>query len=83
MVKNPPADDAEMWAQFLGWEDPLEKEMATHFSILTWKIPQGHKEREHAHTYLLCAKNSSCTRRKALKAIGLVPKELTAWRADE
>ena len=25
--------------QFLGWEDPLEKEMATHFSILAWKSP--------------------------------------------
>ena len=24
--------------QSLGWEDPLEKEMATHFSILAWKI---------------------------------------------
>ena len=29
----------EMWARSLGWEDPLEKEMATHSSILTWKIP--------------------------------------------
>ena len=27
-----------MWIQFLGWEDPLEEEMATHFSILAWKI---------------------------------------------
>ena len=25
--------------QFLGWEDPLEKEMATHSGTLTWKIP--------------------------------------------
>ena len=25
--------------QFMGWEDPLEKEMATHSSILAWKIP--------------------------------------------
>ena len=29
----------EMWVQSLGQEDPLEKEMATHSSILTWKIP--------------------------------------------
>ena len=29
----------EMQVQFLGWEDPLEKEMATHSSILTWRIP--------------------------------------------
>ena len=28
-----------MWARFLGWEDPLEKEMATHSSILAWRIP--------------------------------------------
>ena len=28
-----------MWVQSLGWEDPLEKEMATHFSILSWRIP--------------------------------------------
>ena len=27
------------WAQSLGWEDPLEKEMAPHSSILAWKIP--------------------------------------------
>ena len=38
MVKNPPAKE-KMWVQSLGPEDPLEKEMATHFSILTWKIP--------------------------------------------
>ena len=29
----------ETQAQSLGWEDPLEKEMATHSSILAWKIP--------------------------------------------
>ena len=29
----------ETWVQFLGWEDPLEKEMATHSSILAWKNP--------------------------------------------
>ena len=27
-----------MWIQSLGWEDPLEKEMATHSSILAWEI---------------------------------------------
>ena len=30
----------ETWVQSLDWEDPLEKEMATHFSILAWEIPQ-------------------------------------------
>ena len=29
----------ETWVQSLGWEDHLEKEIATHSSILTWKIP--------------------------------------------
>ena len=31
----------ETWVQFLGWEDPLEKEIATHFSILAWEILQS------------------------------------------
>jgi len=29
----------ETWVQSQGWEDPLEKEMATHSSILVWRIP--------------------------------------------
>ena len=29
----------ETWVQSLGWEDPLEKEMATHSSILAWRVP--------------------------------------------
>ena len=38
LVKNPPA----MWetrVQSLGWEDPLEKGMATHSGILAWRLP--------------------------------------------
>ena len=38
MVKNPPAVE-ETWVSSLGQEDPLEKGMATHSSILAWKIP--------------------------------------------
>jgi len=38
MVKNPPAM-RETWVLSLGWEDPLEKGMATHSSILAWRIP--------------------------------------------
>ena len=34
-VKNPPAM-WETWVRSLGWEDPLEKEMVTHSSILAW-----------------------------------------------
>ena len=29
----------ETWVRSLGWEDPLEKEMATHSSTLAWRIP--------------------------------------------
>ena len=42
MVKNPPAmQDTQI--RSLGQEDPLEKEMATHFSILVWEIPWTEK----------------------------------------
>ena len=41
-VKNPPAmqETQEMQVQSLGWEDPMQKGMATHSSILAWKIPR-------------------------------------------
>ena len=38
MVKNPPAM-RETWVQSLGWEDLLEKGLAIHPIILSWKIP--------------------------------------------
>ena len=38
MVKKPPAMQ-ETWVRSLGGEDPLEEGMATHSSILTWRIP--------------------------------------------
>ena len=38
LVKNLPAM-RETWVQSLGWEDPLEKGMATHSSILAWRTP--------------------------------------------
>jgi len=37
-VKNPPAI-WDTWVKSLGWEDTLEKGMATHSSILAWEIP--------------------------------------------
>ena len=53
MVKNPPAMQ-ETWVRSLGWGDPLEEGLATHFSILAWRIhgqrslvgynPSGRKE---------------------------------------
>ena len=66
MVKHLPAMQ-ETWVQSLGQEDPLEKEMATHSSILAWEFhgqrslaaysPWGHKELDmtewltHTHTH--------------------------------
>ena len=40
-VKNLPAtqETQETWVQSLGWEDPMEKEMATYSRILVWKTP--------------------------------------------
>ena len=66
MVKNLPAM-LETWVQSLGWEDPMEKEMAAHSSILAWKIPRteepgrlqsmglqrvGHDWTTNTHTFL-------------------------------
>ena len=42
MVKNLPAMQ-ETWIQLLGGEDPLEKGMAIHSSILAWRIPMAEK----------------------------------------
>ena len=39
MLKNLPTM-RETWVRFLGWEDPLEESMATHSSILAWRIPR-------------------------------------------
>ena len=38
LVKKPPANAGDVGSS-LGWEDPLEEGMATHSSILAWKIP--------------------------------------------
>ena len=38
VVKNLPSMQ-ETWVGSLGWEDPLDKEMATHSTILSWRIP--------------------------------------------
>ena len=42
MVKNLLATQ-KTWVRSLSWEDPLEKQMATHSNILAWKIPQTEK----------------------------------------
>ena len=61
-VKNLPAMQ-KTWVQSMGQEDPLEKEMAIHSSILTWEIPwteepgrlrsMGHKELDTTERLLL------------------------------
>ena len=38
LVKNPPAM-RETWIRSLGWDDPLEKGIATYSSVLAWRIP--------------------------------------------
>ena len=38
----------EIWVQFLDWEDPLEKGMAAHSSVLAWRIPRT-EERGESH----------------------------------
>ena len=46
-VKNLPAEQ-ETWVQSLGQEDPLEKGMANHSSILAWEIPWTEEPSEHS-----------------------------------
>ena len=51
----------ETQVQFLGWEDPLEKEMATHSSILAWEIPWAEETGGLQNTA-----SQSCTQLKGL-----------------
>ena len=81
MVKNPPATQ-ETCIQSLGWEDPLEKGMASHSSILAWRIPWtvksmmlqivGHKEQLshliHKVSFMHC---TSCEMQGWMKQIGI------------
>ena len=59
MVNNPPAI-RETWVQSLGWEDPLEKGMAPHSSILAWGF-QGHKELDTTECLSLLFPTSTAT----------------------
>ena len=78
-VKRPPAV-RETQVQSLGWEDPLEKEMATHSSNLAWKIPWteepgglqsmgsqrvGHTERLHVRSAQILIWNTPCVNVKS------------------
>ena len=59
MVKNLPAMQ-ETGVQSLGWDDPLEKRMAIHFSILAWRIP---RTEEPGQLQLMGCKESDTTER--------------------
>ena len=52
LVKNPSAM-RETWVQSLGWEDPLDTGMATHSSILAWRIPWGRGESDMTERFSL------------------------------
>ena len=54
MVKNPPAM-RETWVQSMGWEDSLQESMATHSSILAWRIPM---DRGASQTIVHCGTKS-------------------------
>ena len=88
MVKNPPANagDAEMQFPFLGWEDPPEKEMVTHSSILAWRIPWSEKpgrlqstgsqesdttERLHLHTFSHYIRHQALDKKEVLRLVHL------------
>ena len=73
----------EIWVQSLGWEEPLEKEIATHFSILAWRLPLLYSQSSYAPLFLfflffhntycflggLAGKESACN----AKDPGLIP----------
>ena len=79
-VKNPPAmqETQEMQVQSLGWEDTLEKEMATHSSILAWRVPcteePGRLQSLGLHRIIHDRSDLACT--QSLFAVILEPKEI-------
>ena len=88
VVKNLPAME-EIWVQSLGQEDPLEEEMVTHSSILTWEIPRTTGSQRvrhdlatkhtHAHTTAprLGRQNLSPSERRGLMA-QVAPRNMSA-----
>ena len=73
-VKNLPAmqETKEMWVPSLGWEDTLEEEMATHSSILAWKIPWTEAP---GGLQSMGRKESNMTERPTLTNLGPIRKE--------
>ena len=76
LIKNLPAMQ-ETWVRSLDWEDSLEKEMATHFSILAWRIPGtkspvgyspwGHKESDQTEQLDTFTFNPKYPKRKQIR----------------
>ena len=80
MVKNPPAM-WETWVQSLGWEDPLEKGMATCSSILAWRIswteePGGEL---HGQRSPWGCKQSGTTEQLSLSLLWELKKQPSSW----
>ena len=73
-VKNLPAmqqKTQEMWVQSLGWDDPLEEEMATHSNSLAWRIPWA--EEPDRPQSLWGLKESDTTERLSTKGLFPLP----------
>ena len=58
MVKNPPAMQ-ETWVSSVGWEEPLEEGMASHSSILAWRISwtEGSTSNQKPFDHFICAQS--------------------------
>ena len=77
----------ETWVRSLGWEDPLEKEMATHSSILAWRIPwmeepgglQSARSQRVVHNWATSL-TQSLERRQHIKPVGGAVGVLGRWR---
>ena len=70
MVKNPPANAGD--ARDLGQEDPLEKELATHSSILAWEVPRTEElSMATVHGAVKSQTQLSTHRHRHMQALGL------------
>ena len=87
MVKRLPAMwETQVWS--LGWKDPLEKEMATHFIILAWRIPWMEEPgryspwgRTHIVVHSLCPV-SGCYSVSSMSPCEALPLPITRWGAS-
>ena len=81
VVKNPPVKQ-ETWIQSLGWEDPLEKEMATHTSILAWE-KKSHGQRSLAGYSPWGCKESDTTEQLNNKQQSAETEASLSWALDQ